>query len=183
MNESQKMLEAIIAYKLETDGISPSLAELAAGFDIAKSQVQEQINRLVASRRLFRTPGKSRNLAVIGGKWRWIEPKPYPSKRVGDVLKVIIEYKEAYNGNAPSHREIADRLGLSYTGDIKGYVDELTDMGYLVVTYATDRHILVVGGAWSCDEEALIQANPNIYYQSSLFPMEEASSQDRGDAA
>ncbi len=182
MNLSQNMLEAIIAYKVENDGVSPSLAELSAEFDAAKSQVQEQVGRLIASKRLFKTPGKSRNLAVVGGKWQWADPRPYPAKRVGDVLKVIVAYKEVHNGNAPSHREVADVLELSYTGDIKAYLDELTDMGYLQAMYATDRHIMVVGGAWTCDEVALKQANPDFYYQRQLFPPTEGVSGRPEDA-
>jgi SOS-response transcriptional repressor LexA len=169
---SQNMLDAIIRYKQANDGVSPSLAELAAEFNIAKSQVMELINRLIASKCLCKTPGKSRNLAVTGGRWQWLETKAIPDKRAGDVLRTVVAYKQANDGNAPSHREIAQALGLSYTGDIKGYMDDLTEAGYISAAYATNRHIRVVGGAWHCDKEALARANPDIYKQRPLLPPE-----------
>lgn len=169
---TQNMLDAIIRYKLANDGVSPSLAELSAQFDIAKSQAMEQINRLVASKLLSKTPGKSRNLAVTGGQWQWAKPQTHPTKRAGDVLRAVVDYKRAHDGNAPSHREIAQILGLSYTGDIKGYLDGLAEDGYLTTAYATDRHICVVGGVWHCDKDVLAQANPDIYKQRPLLPPE-----------
>ena len=169
---TQNMLEAIIRYKQTNDGISPALADLATQFDIAKSQAMEQINRLIASKLLSKTPGKSRNLAVTGGRWQWLEPKPIPSKRAGDVLRIVVIHKQANDGNAPSHREIAQALELSYTGDIKGYLDELAEEGYLSVAYATDRHICIVGGAWHCDKDVLAQANLDFYKQRPLLPPE-----------
>lgn len=168
---TQNIIEAIITYKEANDGISPSLAELATQFNIAKSQAMEHINHLIAGKLLSKTPGKSRNLAVAGGQWQWLEPKLYPPKRAGDVLYAIVDYKQAYDGNAPSHRQIAQSLGLSYTGDIKGYVDELAKAGYLSAAYATDRHICVVGGSWHCDRDVLTQANPDFYKQSPLLPL------------
>ena len=169
---TQHILDAIITYKQANDGVSPALADLAAQFDIAKSQAMEQINRLIASKLLSKTPGKSRNLAVTGGQWHWQEPKAIPTKRAGDVLRAVVAYKQANDGNAPSHRELAQELGLSYTGDIKGYLDELAEEGYLSVAYATDRHICVVGGVWHCDKDVLAQANPDIYKQRPLLPPE-----------
>ena len=167
---TQNMLDAIIAYKQANDGVSPALADLADQLDIAKSQAMEQINRLIASKLLSKTLGKSRNLAVTGGRWQWLEPKAIPDKRVGDVLRAVVAYKQANDGNAPSHREIAQALGLSYTGDIKGYLDELAEEGYLSVAYATDRHICVVGSAWHCDKDVLAQANLDFYKQRPLLP-------------
>ena len=167
---TQNILDAIISYKQSNDGVSPSLAELATQFDIAKSQVMKQINRLIESKHLSKTTGNSRNLAVAGGQWQWTTPKPFPEKRAGDVLRAIIAYKQANDGNAPSHREIAQELGLSYTGDIKRYVDELADEGYLAAAYATDRHICIVGGAWQCDKAVLAQANPDFYKQRPFLP-------------
>lgn len=169
---TQNVLDAIIAYKEANDGVSPALAELAVQFGIVKSQVMEQINRLIASKRLSKTPGKSRNLAVTGGRWQWLEPKIIPDRRAGDVLRAVVAYKQANDGNAPSHREIAQALGLSYTGDIKGYLDKLAEEGYLSAAYATDRHICVVGGAWHCDKDVLAQANPDIFKQRPLLPPE-----------
>jgi SOS-response transcriptional repressor LexA len=166
----QYMLDAIITYKQANDGVSPSLAELAGQFGIVKSQAMEHINHLVAGKLLSKTPGNSRNLAVTGGQWRWLEPKAIPDKRAGDVFRIVLTYKQVNDGNAPSHREIAQALGLSYTGDIKGYLDELAEEGYLAVAYATDRHICVVGGVWRCDKDALTQANPDFYSQRPLLP-------------
>lgn len=167
---TQNILDAIIRYKQANDGISPALDDLAIQFDIAKSQAMEQINRLIASKYLSKTPGKSRNLAVTGGQWQWLKPKAIPDKRAGDVLRTVVAYKQANDGNAPSHREIAQKLSLSYTGDIKNYLDKLAEEGYLSVAYATDRHICVVGGAWHCDKDVLAQANPDIYKQRPLLP-------------
>lgn len=169
---TQNTLDAIISYKQTNDGVSPSLAELATQFGIAKSQVMEQINRLIESKHLSKTAGNSRNLAVAGGQWLWATPKPFPEKRVGEILRAIVAYKQANDGNSPSHREIAQELGLSYTGDIKGYVDELAEAGYLSAAYATDRHICIVGGSWQCDKEVLAQANPDFYKQRPLLPPE-----------
>jgi len=169
---TQDILDAIISYKQTNDGVSPSLAELATQFDIAKSQTLEQINRLIESKHLSKTAGNSRNLTVAGGQWQWATPKPFPEKRAGDVLRAVVEYKQAYDGNAPSHREIAQTLGLSYTGDIKGYMDELAEAGYLTAAYATDRHICVMGGSWHCDRDVLTQANPDFYKQRPLLPPE-----------
>lgn len=169
---TQNILDAIISYKQANDGVSPSLAELATQFDIAKSQAMEHVNRLISGKLLSKTPGKSRNLAVAGGRWQWANPKPYPDKRAGDVLQAIVAYKQAYDGNAPSHREIAQTLGLSYTGDMKGYVDELAEAGYITAVYATDRHICIVGGIWQYDKIVLAQANPDIYKQRPLLPPE-----------
>ena len=164
------MLDAIITYKQANDGVSPSLDELATQTGISKSQAMEQINHLVTSKLLFKTPGNSRNLAVTGGQWQWLEPKAIPDKRVGGVLRIVVDYKQTNDGNAPSHREIAQALGLSYTGDIKIYLDELAEEGHLSVAYATDRHICVIGGVWQCDKDALTQANPDFYSQRPLLP-------------
>ncbi|NHZ72632.1 MAG: hypothetical protein GWP17_06080 [Aquificales bacterium] len=169
---TQTILEAVLSTKQENDGISPSLAELAAQFGVGKSQVQDHIMRLMTGNLLYKTPGKSRNLAVVGGTWVWAEPRPYPIKRVGDVLRAVVVYKQSYDGNAPSHRQIAHTLGLSYTGDIKGYMDDLSDAGYLKTAYATDRHIMVVGGNWRYDKDVLAQANPDFYSQGSLLPFD-----------
>ena len=169
---TQQILVAIIDYKQENDGVSPSLAELADLINISKSQAQEQINHLVTGKLLSKTPGKSRNLTVAGGKWEWVEPKTIPDKRAGDVLKEIVAYKQAFDGNVPSHREIAQALGLSYTGDIRGYLDDLAEGGYLTVAYATDRHICVTGGRWSIDQDVLNQANLNFYNQRPLLPFD-----------
>ena len=169
---TQNMLDAIITYKQANDGVSPSLDELATQTGISKSQAMEQINHLVTSKLLFKTPGNSRNLAVTGGQWRWLEPKAIPDKRAGDIFRIVLAYKQVNDGNAPSHREIAQALGLSYTGDIKGYLDELAEEGYLTVAYATDRHICVMGGVWQCDKDVLAQANPDIYKQRPLLPPE-----------
>jgi SOS-response transcriptional repressor LexA len=166
------MLDAIITYKQANDGVSPALAELAAQFDIAKSQAMEHINHLVAGKLLFKTPGNSRNLAITGGQWQWAKPQPYPTKRAGDVLRAVVDYKQANDGNAPSHRELAQALGLSYTGDMKGYLDELAKDGYLTAAYATDRHICVEGGVWYYDKDVLAQANPDFYKQRPLLPPE-----------
>ena len=167
---TQNMLDAIITYKQANDGVSPSLDELATQVGISKSQTMEHINHLVAGRQLFKTPGNSRNLAVIGGRWQWAKPQPYPTKRAGDVLRAVIDYKQVNDGNAPSHRELAQVLGLSYTGDIKEYLDELAEDGYLTAAYATDRHICVVGGVWQSDKDILTQANPDFYRQRPLLP-------------
>ena len=167
-----KILDAVIDYKQEHDGVSPSLAELAVQVNISKSQAQEHINHLVTGKLLSKTPGKSRNLAVTGGRWQWTEPRLYPDKRAGDILRVVVGYKEAHDGNAPSHRQIAEALELSYTGDIKGYLDDLTDAGYLSTAYAADRHICVTGGIWRCDRDRLARANPDIYQQRPLLPLD-----------
>lgn len=172
ISHAQHILNAIITYKRENDGVSPSVAELGAQFNTAKSQIQDHINRLIIGKFLSKTPGNSRNMAVTGGRWQWLEPRTYPAKRAGDVLRVIVDYKQANDGNAPSHREIADALDLAYTGDIKGYLDELAEAGYLNAEYATDRHICIVGGAWDYDKEVLAQANPDVYGQRPLLPLD-----------
>ncbi|MCZ7666670.1 MAG: hypothetical protein M5U34_05270 [Chloroflexi bacterium] len=65
------------------------------------------------------------------------------------MLRLVIAYKTEHDGNAPSHRQIAEALGLVYTGDIKTYLDEPGGEGLPDASnYATDRHIMVMGGEW-----------------------------------
>jgi SOS-response transcriptional repressor LexA len=165
-------LQAIIVYKTEHDGVSPSLDELAVAVTMVKSRLSKHISRLCKHGLLTRTPGKSRNLAVAGGQWAWAEPKTFPIGRAGDVLRIVVTYKTDYDGNAPSHRQIAQALGLAYTGDIKTYLDELAEGGYLATAYATDRHIAVAGGRWNYDAAVLQAASGRVPRQGELLPPE-----------
>lgn len=170
--KTETIFDAIIQYKQANDGLSPSFAELSNLFNFSKSQIQDHINRLIANKLVYKTPGDSRNLGIVGGVWQWKTPRPVPPRRAGDVLRVIIDYKLSYDGNAPSHRQIAETLDLSYTGDIKGYMDELVETKYLRTEYATDRYIIILGGQWQYDPVALEKANPNIYRQNPLLPFD-----------
>lgn len=168
--QTYAILQAIVAYKTAQDGISPSLDDLATAVSLAKSQLPAHITRLVKHGLLRKTPGQSRNLAVSGSQWRWAEPQPEPPGRVGDVLRMVIAYKMEHDGNAPSHRQIAESLGLAYTGDIKTYLDELAEMGYLVLSYATDRHIMVAGGKWEVETAVLQTAAARVPRQNTFLP-------------
>jgi SOS-response transcriptional repressor LexA len=170
--QTRNTLQAILAYKQKNDGVAPSLIELGTQLNLVKSGVSRQITRLINYGFLYRTPGRSRNLAITGGKWRWAKPRPFPTGRAGDVLQMILDYKRTYDGNAPSLREISAALGLAYTGGIKAYLETLEEAGYLTTAFATDRHICIVGGIWRCDIDVLAQANPNIYSQRPLLPLD-----------
>jgi SOS-response transcriptional repressor LexA len=167
--QTYDILQAIIAYKTEHDGVSPSLDELAVTVTMVKSQLSQHISRLCKHGLLFRTPGQSRNLAVTGGQWAWAAPKLFPSGRIGDVLRIVVKYKTEYDGNAPSHRQIAQTLGLAYTGDISMYLDELAAAGYLTTAYATDRHIAVIGGRWVYDTAVIKAAAARVPRQGGFF--------------
>ncbi|MCA9923385.1 MAG: MarR family transcriptional regulator [Anaerolineales bacterium] len=166
------ILKAIINYKQAHDGISPSYDELAAKTGMSKSVLQQHIHILLGKGLLHKTPGPSRNLAVAGGKWSWEEERPFPPGRLADILKTIIDYKTTHDGNAPGHRDIAEKLGLAYAGSIKAYLDTLTEMGYLTTIYASDRNIMIVGGVWSYDQSLIEARCPQQRKQGSLFSLD-----------
>ncbi len=168
--QTYAILQAIVAYKTTQDGVSPSLDELAPAVSLNKSQLPAHISRLVKHGLLRKTPGQSRNLAVSGGHWRWAAPQLEPPGRVGDVLRLVIAYKTEHDGNAPSHRQIAEALGLVYTGDIKTYLDELAERGCLTLSYATDRHIMVMGGEWGVETAVLQAAAARVPHQNTFLP-------------
>jgi len=163
------VLKAIISYKQRHDGISPAYDELALTTGMSKSVVQQHIHNLVRKGLLQKTPGPSRNLAVVSSNWEWGEKRPFPSGRLGDILNMIIKYKTTHNGNAPGHRDIAENLGLVYAGSIKAYLDTLTEMGYLTTLYASDQAIMIVGGVWSYDRSFIEAKCPEMPKQRSLF--------------
>lgn len=154
------VLRAIIAYKETHDGNAPSLQELANALGQAKSTTWLGVQELERGGFLQRQPGGGRTLQLVGGGWQWTHSRPYPSGRKGDVLRVIVDYKSTHDGNAPGHREIAARLGVVYSGAIKGYLDELMEEGFIETEYASDRFISVYGGRWGCDATWLAAACP-----------------------
>lgn len=163
------ILKTIISYKQNHDGISPSYDELASVTGMSKSVLKQQILVLLKRGLLYKTPGPSRNLAVVGGKWVWEGKRPFPPNRPADILNMIINYKTTHDGNAPGHRDIAEALGLAYAGSIKTYLDTLTEMGFLTTTYASDRAIMIVGGRWTYDKLLFETKCPEQPKQRSLF--------------
>lgn len=75
MNEKQSttdtVFNAIVAFKQENDGCSPSYSWLMEACNIAsKSVVFYHIDKLVEDDRLVKGPGKG-NLQVVGGIWHY----------------------------------------------------------------------------------------------------------------
>lgn len=142
------VLRAVIAYKQAHDGNAPAVDDLMTAVSLAKSTVWYHVQVLLANGLLQRVPGNSRNLAVVGGRWEWAAPRPYPPGRLGDVLRCIVAHKRAHDGTAPGHRDIAVCLQVVYTGGIREYLDALVEADYITTPYTMDRHIIVHGGAW-----------------------------------
>ena len=55
------VLDAIRDYR-DANGVSPSIAEVAAVIDRSRARVQQLVERLVAAGRLRRLPGRMRSL-------------------------------------------------------------------------------------------------------------------------
>ena len=67
-----KILEYIIGYKKEYDGLSPSLRDIMAYFDISSTCVASHVLKALESegKIIFKDKYISRGYMVVGGEWR-----------------------------------------------------------------------------------------------------------------
>jgi repressor LexA len=73
--------------------------------------------------------------------------------RSPDVLKFIVDFKQSHDGNSPSIREIADKVGLSSSSSVFYYLDRLESAGR-IRRNGTRSFIEVTGGRWVYEGEA-----------------------------
>lgn len=146
------ILQAIVSFKQGHDGNAPTLEELAGMVGLGKSTIWKYVRELERAALLHHQPGSGRALSLVGGRWEWVTPRPFPPGRIGDVLRVVVAYKTSHDGVSPDHRQIAAALGVVYSGSIKVYLDTLAERGYITAGYATERYICVMGGKWQCDD-------------------------------
>lgn len=59
-----------------------------------------------------------------------------------EVLNFIISFKES-NGYSPTHREVADKMGITVKGAFD-HIESLEKKGYLKHTYNVARSIVVL---------------------------------------
>lgn len=65
-----KVLEFIVMFKQEHDGLSPTVRELATEFHTSTSVIAYYLNLLRASGAIEYLDGlKARSIMVVGGKW------------------------------------------------------------------------------------------------------------------
>lgn len=72
-------------------------------------------------------------------------------ERKSEILKFVIEYKRAHNGNSPSYSEIMDFCGITSKSYIKLLLEKID-----VIKFNGTRSIEVLGSEWrmlDSDEE------------------------------
>jgi SOS-response transcriptional repressor LexA len=66
-----------------------------------------------------------------------------------DLLKYIIQYKQAHDGNSPTYQEMIDTLGISSKSVVKYMLVDLQRAGRIrLVGGSKSRSIEVIGGRW-----------------------------------
>lgn len=85
VHDPKKVLDCIIRYKEENDGVSPSIREISTYCDISSLSVTRYLlGKLEESGLIEMEYGESRSIRVIGGKWTYepghipLPPPPIP---------------------------------------------------------------------------------------------------------
>jgi repressor LexA len=77
-----------------------------------------------------------------------------------EILKFIIDYKAAHDGNSPNTREIGSAVGLASVSTVHHHLHALVAEGSIRLPPKWQaRSIEVVGGAWTMTEQAAIPPN------------------------
>jgi len=69
-----------------------------------------------------------------------------------EIMRYIICYKAAHDGNSPTIREICDECGVSSTSVAAYNLEKLERAGKIVLAGGGARGIQVVGGRWVAPE-------------------------------
>lgn len=71
-----------------------------------------------------------------------------------EILRYIIEYKMANDGNSPTHRQIMEACGITNPSTTFYILERLEKDGKISFTgYGDARGIKVTGGQWSMQSE------------------------------
>jgi SOS-response transcriptional repressor LexA len=94
----QTVLDFIVKYKIDHDGVSPSVLEIGAGCDISSTSMVRYsldcLERLGLIRCGYGEKSRSRMISVTGG--RWVPPRSHqaPASKRADLLKSVSSIKE-----------------------------------------------------------------------------------------
>ena len=87
---AEDVLEAIINFKINNDGLSPTLRDIMRVTDITSSSVVTYyLNKLEHQGFISRNPKISRGIQVVGGKWIYENPE------TKDVIRSLQEHGES----------------------------------------------------------------------------------------
>ena len=62
------LLDYMIEYKRQRDGVAPSIREMARRLRCGHSSVYQELDRLERLQLIQRGPG-ARNISIVGGRW------------------------------------------------------------------------------------------------------------------
>jgi predicted transcriptional regulator len=78
------------------------------------------------------------------------------SNKAQAIYQYIVTFKEKYDGNSPSFREIAIGCDISSTSMVNYYLDQLIDEGLIEMAEGLERSkIMVKGGEWRLKDEQI----------------------------
>ena len=77
---------------------------------------------------------------------------PYPCERAVKALDFIIRYKQDFDGNSPSLREIGQAVGTRSTSYTSFLLKELERFGKIRFPSDGRRLIMVTGSEWKAPE-------------------------------
>jgi len=70
MNRTTEIYNYIVSYKLEHDGVAPSVREICAGCNVSSTSVTiYHLSKLEIAGKIKRYGEGARNIIVTGGKW------------------------------------------------------------------------------------------------------------------
>jgi SOS-response transcriptional repressor LexA len=67
LNTRERVYSFIVQYKIENNGDSPTVREIAQGISVGQTTVHHHINRLIGMKIIRRKPFKSRSIEILSG--------------------------------------------------------------------------------------------------------------------
>lgn len=143
---------AVIRYKLQHDGVSPSIPELVelTGYNSTKP-ITDQLGQLVDMGLITRRHGTPRSIQVVGGKWSGPKPVKTLTQRQTDVYRAICAHAKKHDGNPPTLSDLGAILGLSSDSTARFHITSLKEQGLLASAVASHRSVRVIGATYEID--------------------------------
>lgn len=151
---SLKVYGAVIRYKLDNMGVSPSIPELVdmTGYNSTKP-VNDRLKDLEDRGLIVRKGGTPRSIQIVGG--RWSGPKSTKrdpvTPRAMEVYKAICHYARKHDGNPPTLADLGGILGVSSDSTARYHVQRLINAGYLMDEMSHHRSVRVKGATYELD--------------------------------
>lgn len=149
---SLQVYAAIVRYKIEHGGKSPSIPELVdmTGYKSTKP-ISDRLQSLTDMGLIKRKDGTPRSIQIVGGKWTAPSVPKGLRPRQEDVLKVIYSHAKKNDGNPPTLADISRALDFASDSTPGHHIRLLIESGTLESGDGSHRSLDIVGGKYEID--------------------------------